>query len=120
MKNKTKLNVADDRRKVVGKTTALAGGQANPIVMAFAHRLSQWRRQQKKTVRQVASDLGMSGSIISEWENCQRYPSVNALQSVIEYTGISACEFFCPSEGDAAKRFGAKIKSPRNVKSRKG
>ena len=78
MKSKTKSNAAD-AKQVAGRKATAVGAQVNPIVVAFAHRFKQWRRDQKKTVRQVACDLGMSGSIICEWENCQRYPAIRIL-----------------------------------------
>ena len=83
MKNKTKT----------GDTTR-GRERENPIVQAFARRFRQWRHEQNKTIKNVAGDLGMSTAIISEWENCMRFPSVKTLQAVVEYTGVPAWAFF--------------------------
>ena len=71
----------------------------NPVVQAFASRFRQWRLEHGKTLKQVASDLGVSMGIVSEWENCNRFPSVKTLQTVIEYTGVPAWAFFYSGEG---------------------
>ena len=99
MKSKTKSNAADGQQVAVRKARQreLKG---TPIVVAFARRLRRWRREQKKSVRQVAKDLGVSAAIVSEWENCNRFPSVMTLQAIINYTGIPAC-ILVQSQDDA-------------------
>ena len=83
----------------------------NPLVRAFALRFRQWRREQGRTLRQVATDLDMSIGTISEWENCKRYPYVDSLQSIVEYTGIPAWVFFHPGEGGSVNPVVATVKS---------
>ena len=60
----------------------------NPLVRAFALRFRQWRREQGRTLRQVATDLDMSIGTISEWENCKRYLlRVNGLRGTRKQAG---------------------------------
>ena len=78
-------------------------GLDNPLVCLFAHRFRQWRIEHNKTLKQVADDLGMSIAIVSEWENCNRFPTIKTLQFVVEYTGVPAWAYFHPGNGDGMK-----------------
>lgn len=55
----------------------------------------------------MASDLGVSISIVSAWENATRFPSAERLQEIAKYTGIPICEFFYsgPEECPQSKAF---------------
>lgn len=110
MKSKRKLGVARNRQKAEAPSRE-RGGIDNPIVQMFARRFRQWRREQNKMLKEVASDLGLSMAIVSEWENCHRFPSVKTLQSVVEYTGIPVWAYFHPGEGARVKPSGLKRKS---------
>jgi transcriptional regulator with XRE-family HTH domain len=51
-------------------------------------------------LKEVAADLGVSIAIVSEWENGHRFPSIDHLQALTQYTGISASRFFKDMELD--------------------
>ena len=68
----------------------------NPIVEAFAATFKDWRASSGKRLREVAADLDLSISIISEWENGNRFPGVDHLWAVSKYTGIPAWRFLRP------------------------
>lgn len=86
----------DERDGRVGSTCADLG---NPLIQKFAVRLRKWRKEQRKPLKEVAADLGVSIAIVSEWEHGHRFPSVKHLQSVTRYTGISASDFFAEDSG---------------------
>ncbi len=102
---KRKHNIKSRHEQAGGANHALTG---NPIVQAFAQRLRQWRYEQSKTLRQVADDLGVSISIVSEWENCHRFPAAKTLQAVVEYTKVPAWAFFYPGKSGAVNFAGSK------------
>ena len=65
----------------------------NPLTKVFSQRLREWRGDNGKKLREMASDLGVSLSIVSEWEHCHRFPSVKHLYKLAQYTGIAASDF---------------------------
>lgn len=80
------------RRRV--RRASVTGLERNPLVRAFAARLRRWRQERGLTLREVATALHVSVSIVSEWENCHRFPSARHLLAVSRHTGIPASEFF--------------------------
>lgn len=92
MKSKTKADVTDGQHVAVRKVRQQELAE-NPIVVAFGRRLRQWRRENSKSLKQVALDLGVSVAIVSEWENCHRFPAVKTFQALVEYTGVPAWVF---------------------------
>lgn len=112
MKSKSK-SIVTHGRKDAGEKAMELSEMDNPIVQAYALRFRQWRREHNKTLKQVATDLGMSIAIISEWENCNRFPSVKAFRSVVEYTGVPAWAFLHPGERGGVTPSGTKGKSKR-------
>ena len=85
------------RRKTASKDKAAKGKPfahvKNPLVKAFAARLSNWRKDEGKTLKQMATALDLSISIICEWEHGRRFPSVDHLLDLSKHTGIPAWEF---------------------------
>lgn len=65
----------------------------NPLVKIFATRLMKWRQAEGKTLKDIASDLELSVSIICEWEHGRRFPSVDHLHDLAKYTGVPAWMF---------------------------
>ena len=65
----------------------------NPLVQAFSARLSAWRQETGKTLKEVSADTGLSTSILCEWEHGHRFPSVEHLQAIAIYTKIPASSF---------------------------
>jgi transcriptional regulator with XRE-family HTH domain len=94
-------------KKGTGKSKAGIKTYSNPLVDAFATRIKQWRQQEGRTLKVVAADTGLSMAILCEWEHGHRFPSVDHLQAIAEYTGISASAFL-----QLGKR-GAKASRPR-------
>ena len=64
---------------------------AAPVVKVFAARLKEWRRDAGLPLKHVARDLGVSLSIVSEWENGNRFPSVVNLDALSRYIGVPVC-----------------------------
>jgi transcriptional regulator with XRE-family HTH domain len=62
---------------------------ANPIVSAFGTRLHAWRKTNDLTLKEVAQSLGLSISIICEWENLRRFPSPEHLLQVAQLMKVS-------------------------------
>lgn len=68
-------------------------GVRNPLVRAFAERLIRWRQEQHLTLKNVADDLGVSVSIVCEWEHGRRFPSADHFLAIARYTGVPAWGF---------------------------
>jgi transcriptional regulator with XRE-family HTH domain len=68
----------------------------NPLVAAFSMRLRGWRQEQGITLKAVALEMGVCISIVSEWEHGNRFPSVDNLWSIAQFTGIPAPELIRP------------------------
>ena len=64
----------------------------------FATRILKWRQEEGRTLKQLATALDLSVSIICEWEHGRRFPSVDHLQDLAKYTGIPAWEFLKSSK----------------------
>jgi len=64
---------------------------ASPTVRSFARRLRQWRELKGLPLKHMAKELGVSISIISEWEHGHRFPSAATLAALAEYAGTSVC-----------------------------
>jgi transcriptional regulator with XRE-family HTH domain len=65
----------------------------NPIVEAFAVTFKEWRASSGKRLREVAADLDLSISIVSEWENGNRFPNADHFHAIAQHTGIPAWKF---------------------------
>lgn len=61
------------------------------LVDAFSMRLKGWRAGQDFPLKRVAKDLGVSISIVSEWEHGHRFPSASNLEAISRYLGIPVC-----------------------------
>jgi transcriptional regulator with XRE-family HTH domain len=65
----------------------------------FPKRLADWRKENNLLLRHLAHDLDLSVSIICEWENGHRFPSVNHMEQLAERMGVPACNLVCPEPG---------------------
>jgi len=73
-----------------------ANRQDIPKVYAeLGARLRAWRKQEGLPLKHVAQDLGVSISVISQWERGHRYPSIQNLQRIADYIGIPLSLVFC-------------------------
>lgn len=61
------------------------------VIRAFAHRLREWRVGAGLPLKHVARDLGVSVSIVCEWEHGHRFPSIAHLEDISRYVGLPAC-----------------------------
>ncbi len=61
------------------------------VIKAFAHRLREWRQGAGLPLKHVARDLGVSVSIVCEWEHGHRFPSIAHLEGISRYVGLPAC-----------------------------
>ncbi len=52
----------------------------------------------------MAADTGLSMAILCEWEHGHRFPSVDHLWAVSQYTGIPAHELITPVKGASKRR----------------
>ncbi len=88
------------------KNSPVAGDRCveNPLVGAFARRVKEWRQGKGLTLKVMAGDTGLSMAILCEWEHGHRFPSVDHLWAVAQYTGIPAWELIRPVKGAAAKK----------------
>jgi transcriptional regulator with XRE-family HTH domain len=62
----------------------------------LAERLRQWRKARGLLLKQVASPMGVSVSVLSAWEKGTRIPSLAHLELISSYTGMPVCELLCP------------------------
>ncbi len=60
----------------------------------FSQRLKIWRLQADFPLKRVAYDLGVSTATVCAWEQGLRFPSMQHLAKISEYTGIPLCAFF--------------------------
>lgn len=68
----------------------------NPLVRALASRLTAWRKEQGLPLKAVSAAMGVSVSIISQWEHGHRFPTAENLHALAEYTGIPAGRLISP------------------------
>jgi transcriptional regulator with XRE-family HTH domain len=94
------------RRKQSKKPSKNASNRCleNPLVGAFARRVKEWRQGKGLTLKVMAGDTGLSMAILCEWEHGHRFPSVDHLWAVAQYTGIPAWELIRPAKGVATKK----------------
>ena len=100
MKPRRTMNLRNKTQKVGGKAGDVRFARVkNPLVRCFAVRLLNWRKAEGRTLKEVAAELDLSISIICEWEHGRRFPSVDHLQALVQYTGIPAWSFLRESKG---------------------
>ena len=90
----------DGRAGVQFKSEVGAAG----LISAFSTRLRDWRAAKRIPLKQIASDLGVSISVVSAWERGTRFPSVVHLQQVADYSGIPVCQLLRPIGLDCPRR----------------
>lgn len=60
--------------------------------LIFAQRIRELRKSRQVGVRQLASELGISHSAISLYENYKREPTVSVCKLFAEYFGVT-CDY---------------------------
>jgi ribosome-binding protein aMBF1 (putative translation factor) len=61
------------------------------VARAFARRLKEWRMEAGLPLKHVARDLGVSVSIVCEWEHAHRFPSFVNLEGIARCMGLPVC-----------------------------
>ena len=84
-----------DRRARSGNRYGLPRS-GNPLRHTFAKRFGEWRARKGLLLKEIAEDLDVSISIVAEWENGHRFPSVDHLYAISQRTGIPAWRFLRP------------------------
>ena len=57
----------------------------------FGARLREWRQGLGHPLKRVAHDLGVSVSVVSQWERGLRFPSVKNLDRIASYMELPVC-----------------------------
>lgn len=70
------------------------GNNKCPGPELFAERLKLWRLQADFPLKRMAYELGVSTATVCAWEQGSRFPSMQHLARISEYTGIPLCAFF--------------------------
>lgn len=82
------------------KSTSSSGKTGNSAKMSKVQSqlgkvLREWRTDKGLPLKHVASDLGVSISVVSQWERAKRFPSIQNLLQISEYTKIPVSVLFC-------------------------
>ena len=76
----------------------------SPLAKALAVRLKQWRHDEGLTFKAMSAKMGVSITVICDWEHANRFPDVMNLWALAQFTGISASEFIQPLKTAGAKK----------------
>jgi transcriptional regulator with XRE-family HTH domain len=110
-------------------TEAVAGGSGTESVPDLGARLRQARQRSGLSLRELARQLNVSASFVSQLENGKSQPSVATLYSITQLLGLSIDELFIPATSttdlgevagpgdDASGASGAVTKSPPRPRS---
>jgi transcriptional regulator with XRE-family HTH domain len=74
------------------------GARADKSTSVLGARLRDWRSRKGYPLKRVAHDLGVSVSVVSQWERGERFPSADNLEALGDYTGIPLCAFVSACE----------------------
>ena len=87
---------AKTKRRALPKTPKLSTPER------FGERLRAWRHEQGNTLNNVAHDLDVSVSIVSQWERGIRFPSVKNLDLIAKYMGLTVCNLLYDGKADCS------------------
>jgi hypothetical protein len=57
--------------------------------------LHEWRKERNFPLKRVAKDLGVSLSVVCQWERAIRYPGMENLIKIADYVGVPVSRLFC-------------------------
>ncbi len=83
----------------MAKRSNKKGGKRKSVVTILAARLHAWRKRQGVPLKHVAQDLGVSVSVISQWERGLRFPSARNIDNLAGYLNIPVCCLMFDGEG---------------------
>jgi transcriptional regulator with XRE-family HTH domain len=66
----------------------------------LSHTLKSWRKDKSLPLKAIAQDLKVTFQTVSAWENGDRFPTPENLDSLSRYTGVPVCRFFCQRTSD--------------------
>lgn len=97
------------------------GGAALGTAKFLARRLKEWRTEAGLPLKHVARDLGVSVSIVCEWEHAHRFPSISHLEGIAHCMGLPVCCVLyhgpghCPhSQSNTKERAKVRCRSAKN------
>ena len=70
----------------------------------FGKRLRVWRRAEGLPLKRVSHDLGVSVSVVSQWERGLRFPSVKNLDRIAQYMDIPVCSLLYEGKSECPHR----------------
>ncbi len=76
----------------MAKRTGKNGSTRKPVTEICGKRLRDWRKEQGYPLKHIAQDLGVSVSVVSQWERGLRFPSARNLDRLADYMGMSVGE----------------------------
>ena len=78
------------------KSAECSPGEANPEPLSarFGKHLREWRRSNDLPQKALATDLGVSKEVVSDWERGIRFPCQRHLAMIASHTGRPLCSFF--------------------------
>lgn len=56
----------------------------------FAKRIKELREGRGMSVRQLAAELGIGNSSLSQYENCKRTPGIDVCKKIADYFDVSS------------------------------
>ena len=62
-----------------------------PVRKILATRLRSWRLSRGLTLKAMAVELGVSPSLLSDWEHARRFPQAENIDSLVVYMKIQPC-----------------------------
>ena len=86
--------------KTTSHTTVAARDAGARLCTRFAERLRVWRHTRNLLLKKVAGDLGVSVSVLSQWENGHRYPTLRNLQRLSQLIGLPVCCLLYEGKGE--------------------
>ena len=75
----------------IGTNTISRSENVTTMIVAFATRIREWRIQNGRLLKEVAGEIGVSTSIVCEWEHAHRFPSLEHLEALSTFMGIPTC-----------------------------
>src|SRR4051794_39946776 len=84
------------KREVTMASDPLGGDAATDSVSGLGARLRHARQKSGMSLRELARQLGVSASFVSQLENGKSQPSVATLYSITQLLGLSIDELFAP------------------------
>lgn len=77
------------------KASGTAGKKMSKVQCQLGKVLREWRTNKGLPLKHVAADLDVSISVVSQWERAKRFPSIQNLLQISDYTKIPVSVFFC-------------------------